>query len=202
MKKVFISILIILVTYSGLFAETKSNLNNPRIKIGQVFINQYGIGDIRPFAAYSLGLGAYGHFYLPKDIPVAENIGFSANVIWQNLQPATGAVAVFNSTTLYAGIFYDFLLGTSGFSIQPEIGYGMAVHVFTTTQEALKKTDGVYIDQVINFALRFDYSFPGFSQGNLEIALEPVYTIMPEQNAVVQFLGFKLGLSYGFPISY
>ena len=128
-----------------------------------------------------------------------DYIGFSVNAVWQNVKPAIGAIAAFNSTTLYGGIFYDFLLGTSGFSIQPEIGYGMAIHVYTTTQEALRKTDGVYVDQLINFSLRFDYSFPGFSRGNLEIALEPVYTIMPEQKAVVQFFGFKLGMSYGFP---
>lgn len=196
MKKIFIVCLIFLSVFSGAVAEQR---NNPRIKVGQFFINQYAIGDIQPFATYSLGLGVYGHFYLPKDIPIVENIGFSVNAVWQNIKPAIGAIAVFNSTTLYGGIFYDFLLGTSGFSIQPEIGYGMAIHVYTTTQEALRKTDGVYVDQLINFSLRFDYSFPGFSRGNLEIALEPVYTIMPEQKAVVQFFGFKLGMSYGFP---
>ena len=153
------------------------------------------------FADYSLGLGLDARFRMPVDLPVLDNLGFSARGQWQMLLPSDSRISHLYTTSLTAGIYYVIPFENTQVSLQPEIGYGIAVHSLKTTGGLPEYPEGTYLDQMIEFAVSAVYSASTQNNGIVNFSFAPVYTLMPEQDALIHLIGFRLGFSYGFPRS-
>ena len=196
--KYFIALLLFFCCFSGFVFGQKSSVS--AIRCGGYISNQYPCGDISPFINFSLGLGANIRFMLPVDNPRINKLGLSANISWNYLHPSDHYISFFNTTRVTAGIFYDFPIKDSRFSISPEIGYGLALHVLTPESGFNTYPDGVFFDQVIDFSVSILYSLPNIKRGSVEVFLAPVYSFMPEQdNSHIHLLGFRTGCMYGLP---
>ena len=183
------------------FAETQSQTSNSIITVGGNITNQYPAGDMASFADYSLGLGLSAQFRLPVDLPVLNNLGFSARGQWQMLLPSDSRISHLYTTSLTAGIYYVIPFKNTQVSLQPEIGYGIAVHSLKTTGGLPEYPEGTYLDQMIEFSVAAVYSASTQNNGTVNFTFAPVYTLMPEQNALIHLIGFRIGFSYGFPRS-
>lgn len=181
------------------FAETRQNVSI--ITVGGSITNQYPAGDMASFADYSLGLGLDARFRLPVDLPVLDNLGFSARGQWQMLLPSDSRISHLYTTSLTAGIYYVIPFENTQVSLQPEIGYGIAVHSLKTSDGLPEYPEGTYLDQMIEFSVAAVYSASTQNNGTVNFTFAPVYTLMPEQDSLVHLIGFRLGFSYGFPRS-
>ena len=101
------------------FAETQSQTSNSIITVGGNITNQYPAGDMASFADYSLGLGLSAQFRLPVDLPVLNNLGFSARGQWQMLLPSDSRISHLYTTSLTAGIYYVIPFKNTQVSLQP-----------------------------------------------------------------------------------
>lgn len=205
MKRVILSILMILTISSFIFAqeseisvEQSSFRKESNIRLGAVMPIQAAIGDLNEFVGLHLGGGVKGEFDIPFPLPSYVKLGigtkFQANVgflkddillsMW-NLQMAPSFYARFN--------FLDETL-----ILQPEISYGMQLNFLTKNDEYNNKVDGMYVDQMIQFSLGLRYSPAQLANGSFEFGITPFYVLCPENGNLAQYAGAELIFMYKF----
>lgn len=197
MKRLRIFIFLAALCACPLWAHPDNLLK--QFKIGGYISNQYPAGDIASYTDFALGLGANVRFMLPVENTLLSRLGFSVHAGWQYLNPCDSNISSFSTLRFTGGVFYDFPIGNSGFSIQPEIGYGVATHFLQAASGFSSYPEGVFCDQVIEFSVLASYSIPGIKHDSVEIFAAPVWSLMPEQDSrIFHLFGFRAGFLYSF----
>jgi hypothetical protein len=97
---------------------------------------------------------------------------------------------------LTANVLTKIPLGKSGFSVAPELGFGAAVNLLTTSETNADKIDSVYVDQVYEVGCGLRFSNPKFFNNSVELEITPTFSISPEYDAVVLYQAFRIGVLF------
>lgn len=214
MKKYFCALIAFFAVTFCSFAQIYQDDRNiwySDIRIGGYFDYEGALGTASEFTYCALNLGVSGEIEIPLTIPDSwpealyflGNFGLSAHVdggynpvktdlltsIW-NVRAYIGA---FNRINFYFTGWPEWM---KGINIQPEIGYGMMA-VFPKANPAhSNKLSAGYVDQLIHFSCGLRYSSENILDDCIEFELTPVFTLCPEKNDVLDFVGFRIGALY------
>lgn len=192
MKKtvLFIALFFLLATVSFISAEKNV------LATGIHFNNQFPIGKVAEYTNFTFGLGWDTWFFFPDFLPEGNRAGIFTDIQWQIINSPLKEVSFVYSTEFTAGLFYRYTFKNSGFSLQPGIGYGAALHYLDSKKEYPFFPSGLYVDQLIEFSVSFVYSGTKEGKHPFELAVTPVYTLMPEYKNFFQLLGLRAGCMY------
>ena len=123
--------------------------------------------------------------------------GVAAEVQGNRLFASSDQVAGGWSCAALAGVWYYLPLGKSAFVFQPEVGAGVVVHGVQTKDDIQDMPNSAYVDFAVQLAPSFRFA-PANLKG-FEFELSPVYTFIPVQKNVEQFLGARIGVRYQIP---
>ncbi len=115
----------------------------------------------------------YRYYFLKDDIPLSS----------------------LNDIDTTAGCFLrlPFALGKLNMAFQPELGYGVLMHLAGSKSGV--DMDALYVNQLAAFSPSLRFLLPGndSSDGNFEIELSPVYSAVFEQDNIQHSLGARIG---------
>lgn len=191
MKK---SVLVVFIIF--LFTGSIMSAERAVLATGVHFNNQFPIGKAAEYTNFTFGLGWDTWFFLPDFLPEHHSMGFFTEIQWQIINAPPKEIAYIYSTEFTGGIFYRYRFKNTDFSIQPNIGYGVALHFLDSKKEYPFFPSGLYTDQLLELSLGFIYSGNN-EEHPFELVVTPVYTLMPEYKNILQLLGLRAGFMYG-----
>jgi hypothetical protein len=164
------------------------------LSVGINGTNDYPLGS-ENYLDYSAGGGITGELGIP--LPFLKIFGVSAHVQAAYVHPcAAGGIGTWYDVSACGGAWVNLpLLFLKGLSVRPEMCWGAVFHIVQPSFSN-SKLNGVYTDQMLQFACGIRYELPISVPLALDAA--PVYTVIPEQDRLLQTLGFRLSVLYMF----
>lgn len=163
----------------------------PAFRAGLFGSGEATLGDYASYISSRAGGGLSAEFALPL---LDGMFGAAAEVKGDRLFASSDKVAGGWSCAALAGVWYYLPLGKSEFVFQPEVGAGVVVHGVQTKDEIQDMPNSAYVDFAVQLAPSFRFA-PANLKG-FEFELSPVYTFIPVQENVEQFLGARIGVRY------
>lgn len=166
------------------------------MRVGGYIRNTFPVSLFSQYNVSSLGAGAVFEY----ELPIVRGLGFSAHAEGAYGFSGTEKVKGSWDVKIYAGIFYNIPIKSSGFFIQPEFNYGISIQGFTTGNNKWLWPDGstgtkYFIDNLIQIAVTARYKIKVLPM-SVEAGL--TYTLLPDPNGLANVLGYRLGALYHF----
>lgn len=189
MKKIFLSILILLTISSVAFAQKDSSF-----RVGGAFAFEMTTGDLSEFVGTHVGGGVQAEYDLGLSLPSFMKVGISAKVMANFGSLKDDILLSMWNLQIAPGVYGRF--GFGDLAIQPEISYGVQMNFLKQNPEYNNKIDSMYLDQMIEAAVGIRYSPKKLLNGALEFGVTPFYVFCPEKNYSASYFGANVFVFY------
>lgn len=201
MKKILTFLLVGLLTFSFVYAqdaaveenvtvEKSSKIKLPN-RLGAFFNYQPAVGAFGEYVKCNVGGGITYELGIP--LPMACDLGVVAHGVFNYNPVKSDAVSSVWNMQYYAGAYLNVPFGSSGFAFHPELCYGLVCYYPTIGKDYVGNLNKTYLDQVIMLSAGLRFSNPKFANGNIELELAPTYTLTPEKQSCINFIGGRAG---------
>lgn len=198
MKKIFFT-LILLIGFSAVISAQEDNVSATRTEQNAMRIGVFGnfqptLGELSKYVSSDVGGGLTFEIDLYSNPSSMISIGVPVHATLDYYPVIDESLISVMGTTITSGVYARIKLLNGSFIIQPELDYGFNL-IFPKENEINSgKLNTMYFDQVIQFAVGFRYVLQG--SVNLEFDVTPVFTLSPESNNMVYYVGGRAGVLF------
>jgi len=160
--------------------------------LGVYGVGEFPLGEYADYVSGAAGGGVVAEYTLPFPV-LGFECGLSLHAQGEALFINDARFSSGWSAAGTGGFWLRFPLGTGGFFIQPEFSYGARLEGIATSEGMTAIPRNVYAEQLFAASASFRYASPKWCGGALEIALTPMYEIVPAEESAVQFMGVRAG---------
>ena len=127
-----------------------------------------------------------------------ENVGLLARFQIAVALPKNERIIYTKQITQSLGVWYSLLFGETGFAFEPSVEFGCIIQKSSIVSQQDNIPEKLYFDFVSQINPSFRFRHPDFLDDRVEVELSPVFTIIPQKNNILTYIGARIGLLYLF----